>query len=383
MLLDLIKPILRPNVGHLAVLAAVGLVCIGIAAIDTTPVSDAASYEIKQAAFAAVGLAAMALVALPQHRLIAPLAFPMALGALGLLVFILIPGVPQWLVPVRFGARRWIDFGPVSLQPSELAKIAFILALAKYLRFRENYRTLAGLIPPALITLAPMGIILVEPDLGTSLVFVPVLASMLIAAGARMKHLAIIALLLIVAMPAMYPLLKPYQKERITAIVAQWKGDARHRDKEGFQGFKAMTLTGSGRVAGYGQDRARTILQFNALPEAQNDMVFAVVCTRWGLLGGLTVLGLHALIAFSGLAAAASNKDPFARMICVGAVAAIFTQVVINIGMVIGLMPITGISLPLVSYGGSSLLTTFLMIGLILSAGARRPIIMARRSFEF
>jgi cell division protein FtsW (lipid II flippase) len=273
--------------------------------------------------------------------------------------------------------------GSFQFQPSELAKIAYILALAKYLRYRENYRTLAGLIPPALITLAPMGLILVEPDLGSSLVFVPVLAAMLVAAGARIKHLLVIALIMVAALPAMYPLLKPYQKDRITAIVAQWRGDPRHRDKEGYQAFKAMTLTGSGQVAGYGRGRAETVLKYNALPEAHNDMIFAVITARWGLLGGLATLGLYAVIVLSGLAAAALNKDPFARIICVGAVAAIFTQVVINIGMVIGLLPITGISLPFVSYGGTSLIATFMMIGLILNAAARRPIIMARPSYEF
>jgi len=268
-------------------------------------------------------------------------------------------------------------------QPSELTKIAYVLALAQYLRYRENYRTVRGLSLPLLMTFVPMGLILVEPDLGTAMIFLPVLFAMLITAGARLKHISTIVLLGLVLMPAMYPLLQPHQKDRIIAMASQIQGDTRHLSGVGYQGHKAQTLTGAGRLTGHSETHAESLIRFNALPEARNDMIFAVIATRWGLVGGLTVLGLFMLLIAGGLLAAALNKDPFARLIAVGVVTVIFTQMFINIGMTVGILPITGLTLPFISYGGSSLLVNFMMVGLLLNVAARRPVIMANPAFEF
>jgi cell division protein FtsW (lipid II flippase) len=383
----LLKPVLRPNVGHLAVLAAIGLLAIGLSAIDTAPTNANVSHAdlvTRQLIYAGVGFVVMLIVATPHYKLVGDLAYPIALAVLPLLVVVLIPRMPEALIPVRNGARRWIDIGPIDVQPSELAKIAFVLALARYLRFRENYRTVAGLLVPAVITGVPVLLINREPDLGTSLLFLPALGAMLIAAGARLKHLITIALIgAVIAPPAAYPFLRPYQQKRILSLISQWKGDTKQREAEGYQSYKAKIVGGAGQLSGYGKDDAEKILKFNALPEAHNDMIFAVVCARWGLLGAATVLGLYMLLMFAGIMAAGVNRDPFARLVAVGIVAMIFTQVFVNVGMVIGLLPVTGMTLPLVSYGGSSLLTTFAMIGLLLNTASHRPTMVTRRSFEF
>lgn len=382
--LESLKQIMRPNVGHLCAITALALVVIGIEAIHTAPTASwVGPVHIKQAVFAVVALGVMIVVALPHPRVVAHASFALAVLTLGMLVMLIIPGMPDAITPTINGARRWINFPGFLFQPSEMAKVVFVLALAHYLRFRENYRTMRGLVPPLIITFVPMGLIVVEPDLGTAMVFLPVLFAMLLAAGAKIKHLLLIIFLGLSLMPAMYPLLRPHQKARIVSMISQVQGDTRHRDTTGFQSYKAITATGAGQTVGYGRERAQVILKYNALPEAHNDMIFAVICARWGLVGGLLVLGLYMLLIASALIVAALNKDPFARLMIVGMITIIFTQVMVNVGMTVGLLPITGMTLPLISYGGSSLVVNFAMIGLILGAASRRPMIVARPSFEF
>ncbi|MEX0741442.1 MAG: FtsW/RodA/SpoVE family cell cycle protein, partial [Phycisphaeraceae bacterium] len=339
---------------------------------------------LRQCIFLVAGMAMMVMVALPHHRLLVHAAYPLAIVSILTLAVLLLPFLPQSIIPVRNGARRWIDFQVVQVQPSELAKIAFVLALAAYLRYRQNYRTFLGLFVPFAITFVPMGLILVEPDLGTSLIFLPVFFAMLVAAGARLNHLILIVVLGVVATPLMYPLLQPHQKQRIMSQIAQIQGDTSDRDSAGFQAYKAMTTTGAGQFTGYGKERARLILRENALPEAHNDMIFAVIAARWGLAGGLGVLGLYFLLIGSALVVAARHKDPFARLIVVGVATIFVTQVFVNVGMTLGMLPITGMTLPLISYGGSSLVASMVMVGLVLGAAARRPaVMMAGPAFEY
>lgn len=393
--LDFIKPVFRIGLGHLTLFAALGLIVVGVAAIDTAPKpSFIAGAAAKQVFFACLGLIGMALVAAPHYRRLGELAYPAGIAVLLMLVVVLIPFMPRAFVPVINGARRWFDLGLVMFQPSELAKVLFVLCLARYLRYRENYRTLRGLLVPFVLTGIPMALILVEPDLGTSMLFPPILAAMLVAAGARIKHLVLIATIgvsviaLIVTVelvifPEQNTLLKHHQKERIVSMVAALKGDTQHDQDSGFQAKAAQNTAGAGQLLGYGHERANTVLRYNSLPEAHNDMIFAVVCARWGTLGGLAVIGLYVLLVGSALLVAAVHKDPYARLVIVGIVAIIFSQVVVNIGMTIGLLPITGMTLPLVSYGGSSLLVNLAMIGLVLNIAARPAKIMTRPSFEF
>jgi cell division protein FtsW (lipid II flippase) len=173
--------------------------------------------------------------------------------------------------------------------------------------------------------------------------------------------------------------LKPHQEKRIASMI--WPDKYKHR--EGFQRDKAIMLVGAGQLHGLGAQRAQKFVYFNALPEDHNDMIFPVIVARWGLLGGAVTLALYCMLVISILAVGARSKDPFARLACVGFAGFLFCQMTINVGMTMGIMPVTGITLPLVSYGGSSLVVTFAMIGLVINFATARQAIIARPSFEF
>lgn len=369
------------NPAWICVAGALLLSILGVIMIGTTEPGLAK----RQLVFMLIGLLAGGMVALPHYERSRRFAYPLLLLVTMLLVFLLIPGVPEFLVRPRNGARRWINLGSSSLQlqPSELAKIAFVIALAAYLRYRENYRRLLGLLVPFVLTFIPMGLILVEPDLGTAMLFLPTLFAMLVAAGARLKHLVLIAALGLGSAPLMYPLLQNHQKDRIQAVFSQWTGDVSRADDIAFQGDRALTLIGAGGLAGVGREHARDLIVHNALPEEHNDMIFAVICNRWGLLGGLMTLGLYLMFCIGGILTAGLCREPFGRLIAVGIVALLFAQMTINIGMTVGLTPITGMTLPFVSYGGSSLVANWLMAGLLLNIALRRPRMMTRDAFEF
>jgi cell division protein FtsW (lipid II flippase) len=198
----------------LCVAAALALTVIGLLAIGTTR----PELVPKQGALLVVGLIAAAMVTWPSHRFLQWVSWPLLALVMLLLVFLLLPGIPDAIVRPRNGARRWINMVVTDFQPSELAKVAVVLSIASWLRFRRNHRRLRGLIPPLLIALMPMGLVLLEPDLGTALLFLPTAAAMLIAAGARMRDLGIIVLLGLVAALAMTPLLRPHQRDRIMAV---------------------------------------------------------------------------------------------------------------------------------------------------------------------
>jgi cell division protein FtsW (lipid II flippase) len=311
------------------------------------------------------------------------MAVPIFIGVMILLVVVLIPWMPSWLVRPRNGARRWISLLVTDIQPSELAKVAYILVLASYLRFRANYRRLRGLIPPLVLGLIPMALVVVEPDLGTALLFLPTFFAVLLAAGARYRDLAIICLIGGGSAVAMYPLLNTYQKNRVEAVVHQLLGDDRHIQGIGYQGAKAISLIGAGGVTGIKGVDPATVIAANHLPEAHNDMVFAVIATSWGLAGIVFTWMLSLILLGGGLLVAGLSRDPFGRLVSVGIVAVLFSQMAVNTGMTIGLLPITGMTLPFVSAGGSSLVTTWMMIGLLVGVARRRPQRMGRASFEY
>ncbi len=370
----------------ITLLASLGLVALGIYCIDLTAGVGAeglSALAVRQTVFLFIGLLAGAIVAAPHYRLIRLFTPLLVAASMALLVFVLVPWAPEAIVKPRNGARRWISLGFTDFQPSELAKIAYVLAMASYFRFRKNYRTLRGLIPPALITLVPMGLIVVEPDLGTAVLFLPMLFAMLVAAGAKLWHLALIIVVMGSVAPAMYPALRPHQKARVQALINQIQGDDRFNDSINYQGDRAMTLVGAGGAAGLGAEKSRAIVDFNELPEDHNDMIFAVIVNRFGFVGGLATLGLYLAWAGGALLTAAGCKDPYGRLVCVGLAGLVAAQAGVNIGMTVGVLPITGMTLPFVSYGGSSLVASFLMVGLIFNVAMRRPAYLQRKSFEF
>ncbi|HWB19240.1 MAG TPA: FtsW/RodA/SpoVE family cell cycle protein, partial [Phycisphaerales bacterium] len=238
------------NPAWLCVGAALFLSVLGIMAIGTS-VPELAS---KQMAFLCVAMVGAAVIATPHYRWLEQFSFIIMIAALGALVFVLIPWVPKSIVKPVNGARRWINMGVTDLQPSELAKIAYIMAIASYLRSREGYRTLKGLMLPLILSFIPMGLVLKEPNLGMALLFLPTLFAMLIAAGAKLRHVALVIVVGLSIAPLSYPILRPHQKDRIDAMVAQMLGDERHLDDIGFQADRAKTLVGAGELLGTGGD---------------------------------------------------------------------------------------------------------------------------------
>jgi len=373
---------------------AVALTLMGIYAIG----SAKPEYAKKQFIWLVLWLAVFAAVSIPNYRRLARWSF-VALGVCLVLLLITL------FMPARGGARRWIFLGGFGLQPSELTKIAFIAALAEYLRYRENYRRFTGLLIPFLIAMIPMALILKEPDLGTSLLFLPTLYAMLFAAGAKKRHLIGIFVMAILALPVFWMLMRDYQKTRVAVLVRQFPeglrtsirttlklpddhllfgaagADFRFRTNEGHQLTMSLETIREGQL--FGDDDGEVGTTLGSLPENHTDFVFAVWAKQTGFLGGLFLLAVFLFLLWAGLNVAMTTPDPFGRLMAVGITGLLATQLVVNVGMTIGLMPITGLTLPFVSYGGTSLLTSYIALGLLINISRRRPFLLSRRAFEF
>jgi cell division protein FtsW (lipid II flippase) len=323
-------------------------------------------------------LSACALFAatLPHYRLLRHVCYPLFGGCLVLLVAV-------FLTQPRNGAQRWIPFGPIAFQPSELTKLAFIVALAAYLVHQRSYRELKGLLVPFVIALVPVGLILREPDLGTSLVFLPVLFAMLFAAGARVRHLVFVVLLAIPVLPMMWMGMSAEQKSRIVTLFVQRDGGPTPTG-DGYHLHQSKQVISLGGVRG-SQFNGATIDDPQAyhLPASRTDFVYCLVGERFGLIGSCTTLLLYLALFAAGLRIAAGTREPFGRLLAVGVITLIATQTIINTGMTVGLMPVTGITLPLISHGGSSLITTAVALGLLLNVGLRPGYEVAGAPFRF
>ena len=398
-----------------AIIFAVGvLLIIGIASICASKTVHVGGRDVNSSAFA-IKQALIALVAMAGSMVILRIGY-LRIARYSYLIFalcilLLIPLILAklfhtsfgGLVPHTRGACRWIRFPGIPLQPSELMKVGYILALAWYLRYRKNYRGFSGLASPFLISVVPMVMILKQPDLGTVLLFFPVLFGMLFVAGAKIKHLGIIIFAGIVIAPFMWNKLHDYQKARIAAVAMQsetlrkniaadpekyaFTGVSRQEAREwkassGMQLVRSKAALGSGGIFGQGWGQG-TYVEYNFLPDRHNDFVFAIVGHQWGLMGCLVVLTCFVVIVVAGVEIASVTTEPCGRLLAMGVVCLISAQVLINVGMTIGLMPITGMTLPFVSYGGSSLLTNFLAIALLVSVSQHRPFSLAKKPFEW
>ena len=362
----------------------------------------------RQLMFLGVAVACMALFQAVDYRQIGRLAWTFYVLSLLLVLYTVVGaamevrGLPRLPgVKITKGACNWIRFGSFSLQPAELMKVAFILVLARYLRFRSNYRTFKGLIPPFALALVPLLLILKQPDLGTALVFIPILFAMLFCAGAKVSHLAAVVLVALSLAPVAWlagkdaktnepysrlpgfkylpTLVKDYQRARVRALFTG-DDDPAALKKENFQTYRAMTAMASGGPTGKGPGN---IPVGRNVPEAHNDMVFALIGEQFGFLGSAVVLGAYIVLFAAGIEISAATKEPFGRLIALGIVAMLAGQTFINLMVATRLMPVTGVTLPFVSYGGSSLLASYMAAGLLLNVGQNRPIVMARDSFEF
>lgn len=283
----------------------------------------------------------------------------------------------------RNGARSWIQFGSFNIQPTEVIKLTYILVLAQYLMYRDNFTRLSGLIAPFALTLVPLALILLEPDLGSAILFVPVLFAMLFAAGARWRHLVCVGLLGIVVSPLFWIKMSAEQKSRITALFAQVDHGPSPDDNRWHQHQSKVVISSGGlwgsEFSGPASDDPDALRLF----AAHTDFVFCLVGERWGFFGAGATLLLYVIFFALGLQIAARTREPFGRLIATGLVTLWATQTIINTGMTVGLLPVIGITLPLMSYGGSSLLLTAVGLGLLLNVGARPGYEVTGEPFRF
>ena len=345
--------------------AAAGLLAVGYSALQRgDELTGEGQTAARQLFWVGLSLPVCAMVLMVSYRRLERLAVPAYAVTLVLLVAV-------FAMPIRHGSRRWIPLGVFDLQPSELAKLATVLTLAWLLRSRGGFRTLPGLIAPTLVAFVPMGLILKEPDLGTALVFLPVWFAMLFAAGARPRHLAAAVLAGVIALPVLWSGMSAEQRSRVVAVFTQRDGGPTPRG-DGYHLFQSKRMLAAGGL--WGSEFAGMSSDDPAvyhLPAGRTDFIFCLVGERWGLAGCLATLGLYALLIARGLRVALRCREPFGRLVVTGFVTLVATQVAINTGMTVGLMPITGLTLPLLSYGGSSLLTTLVSLALVVNVALR------------
>lgn len=344
--------------------AAIGIVNLISASPERTAFMPDTAW--RQAIWMGLGLVFLLATLLVDYRTLERIAVPFYLSVIGLLVAVLFIG------RIVNGSQRWIDLGPMNLQPSELAKLALIILFARILARRSASAPvgLLDLIFPAVIVGIPAALVVKQPDLGTALIFCVVSASFLAVTRVR-----IVSMLLLVAAgaaavtAAWFFFLHDYQKERVFTFIDPT------RDPLGaaYHGIQAQIAVGAGGVFGKGfMHGSQSQLDF--LPEEQTDFVFSVLGEEWGFLGTATVLVLYLGILIRGLMIAHSSKDLFGAYLAVGIVALFFWAGAINVGMVIGVLPVVGVPLPMLSYGGSALLTCMVSLGLLMNVSMRRYI---------
>jgi cell division protein FtsW (lipid II flippase) len=379
-----------------ALLSITGLVTVWF---DVKPDHDHTWDGSRHLAYILVGILCMAAFQAVNYLQIGRYAWTFYLGALALVIFTVIGGkLNMPLVPARNGAHKWIIIGPMSLEPAELMKVGFILVLARYLRFRSNYRTFAGLLPPFALALIPVLLILKQPDLGTSFCFIPALFAMLFVAGAKINHLILVVLLGILIAPIallcgtdkaghphshlpIFPhlpeLISTHQRQCVLDLLEH---DPHPMEHMGYQQELALTAFGSGGITGKG---AGKIPVGRHVPESDNDMIFALIGEQFGFFGALVVLIAYLTLFTAGTEIASRTREPFGRLLALGVVAMLAAQTFSNLLVAMRLMPVTGVPLPFISTGGSSIIASFMSAGLLLNIGQNRPIVMAKDAFEF
>jgi rod shape determining protein RodA len=331
---------------------------------SATRIEAGTSFVVKQAAFLVIGMGVMALVALVDYRHYREVAPVLYAGGLLLLLAVLSP-----LGTEVNGAQSWFAVGSLQLQPAELMKLATILVLAAVCARGEG--SLDGMTVVLCLALVaiPGGLIMLQPDLGSALVFIAAVVGVLFVGGIHVRHLAVLALLAAVAAIYLFGYsnyLDGYQRDRLTVFV----GTASESNAS-FQVRQAETAIGAGGITGAGLFQGtQTKLQY--VPYQQSDFIFTVVGEELGFLGSASLLLLYALMAWRIWRAAAVARDLFGTLLCVGVLAMLLFQMFENMGMTMGIMPITGIPLPFLSYGGSSTIMLFAAIGLVLNVHTRR-----------
>ena len=351
-------------VTYAALLAATGLVMAYTNSVETgsTPLEAGTTFT-RGLMWAGIAVVAFILATAFDYRWLKTFAWPVYAIQLGLLVLTLLIGDGVG------GSARWISVGPFTFQFSELAKILMIIVLANYLSAHQaRLDSLSAIVGACLLVGPPLMLVMLQPDLGTSMVFAAILAGMLWMSGASLKWLTVLAAGVVAMVPIAWTyLLRDYQKERLTAFLSA--------DKDiqgaGYQLYQSQIAIGSGGWVGKGLTNG-TQAQGDFLPVQTTDFVFAILAEELGFIGAMVLFGLFILLLWRVLVAGWRSRDPFGTMFAAGLGSMILFQLVVNVGMVMGIMPITGIPLPFVTHGGASLVSTALGLGILQSINIRQ-----------
>ena len=349
-------------------LSGAGLIAIYSAKLQALSVQGEplTTFVGRQSIALVIGIVALALAALFDYRHLRGYAAPLYLGALVLVVLTLTP-----LGTEINGSRRWLVVGGVQLQPSELAKLAVLVSVAALLHERKGEPGLPTVAMSLVLVGVPMALVFMQPDLGTSIVFVWIAATLMLVGGVKARYLVALAGLGAVGIAAALrmELIAAYQMQRLTGFRSA--SDPGLAQGPVFQTRQSLIAIGSGQFFGKGLfEGTQTSLSY--VPENHTDFIFTVVGEEFGFLGAAVVLGLFLIVIWRGLRIAVLAKDLFGTLLASGIVSIFALQVFLNVGMTVGIMPVTGIPLPFVSYGGTSLIVWLAMIGLLLNVHMRR-----------
>ncbi|MFC1823349.1 rod shape-determining protein RodA [Thermodesulfobacteriota bacterium] len=332
----------------------------------TFPIRDTGGSQIflKQIYWFLIGFVFLLITTTFDYHILERFAYPAYFFSLALLILVLVIG------KVHSGSQRWLTIGPITFQPSEMAKIALILTLARYFHQRgeshKEYR-LRDLWQPFLLISLPCFLIMKEPDLGTALIVMIVSFSMILFAKVKWKSLFILIFLFLSSVPFVWFLLKDYQQKRIWTFLRPEMDPL----GAGYHIHQSKIAIGSGLFWGKGYLKG-TQTRLHFLPEQHTDFAFSVLAEEWGFVGSACLLALYLFLILWGINIAKSSKDMFGTFLAIGIISVLFWQLVINVSMAIGLLPVVGIPLVMLSYGGSSVVSTMASMGLLMNISMRR-----------
>ena len=354
---------------YLLLLAVAALVGYGLMMVHSATCSPdcerffpPTSWATRQAMYATAGLVVMGVAAAVNYRAYRALAYYGWVVAVLLLGAVLLFGRGD----VEYGARRWIQLGLFDFQPSEITKVALIVALARFLTDREGPLSLRRTVASLFLLLPPLVLVYLEPNLGTALSFVFIWAGMVAMAGARPLYLGLLGLAGVLAAPAGWMVLREYQRARIVTFFATLMNPENDPFGEGYNILQARISIGSGGMFGQGWLQG-TQTQLDYLRVKQSDFIFSVLAEEMGFVGGILLFALLALLMFRVLRVADKARDDFGRMVAFGVACVLLFQSFVNLGANLTILPVTGVPLPLVSFGGSSMLTLFIAFGIVQS----------------
>ena len=356
---------MKKNLGLYLFFTAIILILFGLIMIYSASsiwamykFSDSFKYVKQQGLFILVGIILVLIISKIDYRIYYKNATKIFLICIILLILVLIPGIGS----VRNGSRSWFGIGSFGIQPSEFAKIGLIILTSKYLsksnKFVKNIKK--GVIPILSVLFLVFGLIMLQPDFGTGMIIVVSIIAMLFIAGVNMKFFIGLGLLGVIGIVILI-VIAPYRMDRITSFIDPWSDPL----GTGFQIIQSLYAIGPGGLLGMGFLKSRQ-KQFY-LPEPQTDFIFSIISEEFGILGVVIISSLFILLLLFGIKIALNTKDNFAKLLSFGLIFQMLIQAVMNLMVVIGLIPVTGVTLPFLSYGGSSLLVSMVAIGIIMN----------------